>query len=548
MEQALKVYTKALRLHSENKLDDAHDAYEELFQLEVLQDSGDKEEDTALKPMPAQLRQLVYLANKNYGDFSMAKTKQEEEEGGYDDPYEVVKFALICFRDALKVDGGDPTLWRKTAELAHYLGYPQVARYCLESVLDSDASVVNYSEQRLAGQALKDVLEAKYDSVSLKDSRYTKFFNKKLAKHFEDLKQVYPWLHRGRQTVFVAGPLGTEWDNESKSGNVELQVKDRSWEAVGTALQNDLDKSLGIGEFGKDSKKKEDLQYKSWTRRTIIFPVDQSSSPEPSPSEEKSDALAEQAVTEDPDVAMIEPPTEPTHQRGNSNSRKRKPSATTLTDDTGRSRVSKRVRDRESLTATQAQVVVPTAPVREAMTKDEKLFEIAEECFAPFNVSLGTAEELKMHQDESRSADSKDQYIQDFKSILREWNNEKGDVVLYGERITSPDEMSLDLGFKDSKDSGTRQPILRGEGLSRWTKDVTSKSLGLLETMFEWLRALIFSKAYYTSRWSETLRHQVYRFFTVLENNIVAFLKLWEERLMKEGTDEIPVELLSVSL
>lgn len=514
VEQALKIYHKALKLHSNKDWDAAADAYDELHKTEVLSMNHDF---TGLQK-GSSLSALVYLSNKAFGEFLLNRLEAEVKRGEKiteESLREILELALSLFARALEIDGGDSILWRRTAEIASALGQVTVARFCLESVLDPDAEVAHFSEQKLAGQRLKQILLNIQDDVSMADTRYSKHL-RGLAPQLQRYVNPYPWLVPLPKDDALGVALAVEGDNA-----VEMKVETRSWEAVGEVILKQLQQSMEADEDAADDRQEE------WWGRRLILPIDGVETPESTPGIEKSEqeSMQEQAIAEDGDVQMSEPAPPPQHQRGGSSSRKRKPSATNLTDDSGRARVSKRVRDRESLTLAAAAAAPPPVLTRDIMTQDEKLFKTAEELFAPFGITLGTADELKIRSEDTTK--KVDQYIQDFKAILREWNDDKGNVILYGEGIPPPDEVApgLPLGESSSGVFGSGAAMLEGESLGKWARAVNKKPKSLYELAFSWLKALAVSDLYTSHRWSDRLKQIIYELFSFCEESLMHYFK-----------------------
>lgn len=179
IEEALKLYQNALKLHSQGPdfYHEAEDAYNELFRSEiftypeslsesqridsygVIEELEDNSEDdllpaitttaTGVDVAPSSLPQILYLAYKNHGQFQLDRLKARlsriEQEIETDDqliPTNLISrtasFSLKLFVEALDRDDTDLELWRQVARIAGLLGSPRIARFCLESVVDTD--------------------------------------------------------------------------------------------------------------------------------------------------------------------------------------------------------------------------------------------------------------------------------------------------------------------------------------------------------------------------------------------------------------------------
>lgn len=215
------------------------------------------------------------------------------------------------------------------------------------------------------------------------------------------------------------------------------------------------------------------------------------------PQETISDSL-EIAHADDGDVQMAEAaPTIAEIQKDNTN-RKRKSTSLGGTDEHGRSRLSKRVRDRENANA--AAAVPPPLPVRESVSQDDKLFETVELCFGRLDISLGKSCALKIGpKGEDEGLTPNDRYLSDFKNILRHWDDDKGNVVLYGEGIQDPKEEATPgtalLSIEATSSSNAYHPALSGgKGLRKWQKAFDTEGregTHVKEICMEWLKALL---------------------------------------------------------
>jgi len=212
------------------------------------------------------------------------------------------------------------------------------------------------------------------------------------------------------------------------------------------------------------------------------------------PQETTSDSL-EISNADDGDVQMAEAAPTIAEIQKDSTNRKRKSTSLGGTDEPGRSRLSKRVRDRENANAAAAVPLPP--PVRESVSQDDKLFETVEMCFSPLGISLGKSSALKIGlKGEDEGLTPKDRYLSDFKNILRHWDDDKGNVVLYGEGIQDPKEEATPgtalLSIEAASSSNAYHPVLPGgEGLRKWLKAFDTEGTHVKEICMEWLEALL---------------------------------------------------------
>lgn len=223
IEEALKLYQNALKLHSQGPdfYSEAEDAYNELFRSEIftypeslseaqriesygaveeLEDNS--EEDllpattitvTSVDFAPSSLPQILYLAYKNHGQFQLDRLKarlghieQEIKINDQSTPTSLIfgtaSFSLKLFVEALDRDDTDLELWRQVARIAGLLGSRRIARFCLESVVDTGEGDFDPwteplgLEESFAREQLKPLLRSLNDQLS--ESQLTAKFHK----------------------------------------------------------------------------------------------------------------------------------------------------------------------------------------------------------------------------------------------------------------------------------------------------------------------------------------------------------------------------------
>ncbi|KAL8875586.1 MAG: hypothetical protein Q9198_006076 [Flavoplaca austrocitrina] len=180
IEEALKLYQNALKLHSQGPqfFDQAEEAYQALFSSEVftyLESLSEAQrvsyyENTAATSTrfedefpietvagasgadgtPSTLPQILYLSYKNNGHFLLDRLKHRLQAGWYQaldqdqikhaqkDILETIKSSLSLLVEALDRDDTDLELWRQLSKIGESLGSTRLARFCLEVIVDRD--------------------------------------------------------------------------------------------------------------------------------------------------------------------------------------------------------------------------------------------------------------------------------------------------------------------------------------------------------------------------------------------------------------------------
>ena len=172
VEEALKLYQNALKLHSQGPryFKQADEAYEALFKSEIFsypesqseakrleyQDDVESDiEEVDFDPLvvgaggaetaPNALPQILYLSYKNYGQFLLDRLAQTVAPPVRSDTNQskttersIGAKSLRQFAEALERDGTDLDLWRRAAKLSRLLGSKRLDRFSLETVLNDD--------------------------------------------------------------------------------------------------------------------------------------------------------------------------------------------------------------------------------------------------------------------------------------------------------------------------------------------------------------------------------------------------------------------------
>ncbi|KAL9130309.1 MAG: hypothetical protein Q9217_001484 [Psora testacea] len=275
IEEALKLYQNALRLHSQGPtcFEEAEQAYKELFQSEIftypeslsetkwLELYGDTEveddiEDdlapevsgltTGSDGTPSTLPQILYLAYKNYGQFRLDRLRHKlihiEQDLltnspplARDEIFGAASIGLDQLVEALGRDETDLELWRRVSRVSEFLGSRRIARYCLEAVLDTgDVGTTEHTntfglEESFAAEQLKSLLPLIQDYLSEARLLANPFQVKSLTGPLKKLVDPCPYLPK--TSVRLLAEV-----NDLDAQKVEILVPVRSWAAVGKAI------------------------------------------------------------------------------------------------------------------------------------------------------------------------------------------------------------------------------------------------------------------------------------------------------------------------
>ena len=299
IEEALKLYQSALKLHSQGPAfyDEADSAYDALFDSEIFNyyealseskrhelygyslptDQETTEESLNLQSAlpaassdgsPSTLPQLLHLSYKNHGQFLLDRLTHELSLTGnqalYQDPAttsldpQILITAidsLDLFTEALERDDNDSDLWRRTSRISGLIGSQRIARFCLEAILrvsgrDSNPWLqADGLDETFAAEDLRDLIIGLQDKLS----------ESQLPNFLQDRKKIPPILRK----VMDACPRlpATSYHVDLRSlpscRNVQLSVPFRTWTSVGQTilqhitreLQGDIEQGFGVSYY-----------------------------------------------------------------------------------------------------------------------------------------------------------------------------------------------------------------------------------------------------------------------------------------------------------
>ncbi|GLB09644.1 histone transcription regulator 3 [Aspergillus tubingensis] len=295
IEEALKLYQNALKLHSQGPqfYAQAEEAYDALLDSEIFkypesisdykrvvtQESEPQYDDTVVAgatealaefdisdSTSSTLMQTIYLSYKNHGQYildalhaSLQGITESSKLSG--DPRTKVKektsTALTAFAEALERDDSDLNLWRQSARLCSALQSYRLTRYCLESVLADDDNRLEVRTEQLgleetfAEERLREVLRSLLDRLSVAQVPLKKP-KKALLKFLQRQADPYPYLPPLpldlQDTDPSTNPLAL------KASRHEIKPASPTWADVGKSiLQSLTDEEVGASEIGPGS-------------------------------------------------------------------------------------------------------------------------------------------------------------------------------------------------------------------------------------------------------------------------------------------------------
>ncbi|KAF2748040.1 transcriptional corepressor of histone-like protein genes [Sporormia fimetaria CBS 119925] len=280
IEEALKLYQNALKLHSESPAssEKAAEAYKALFESEIFKYDESISEyrrhelygdtlvfdtifDDDFEPSPVQttggnesasntLHQIIHLAYKNRGQFLLETMQHWIKEHGSDRQEERSKnlvMVLNCFGEALDKDDTDLDLWLRAASVAALLGSRRITRFCLEAVLDEEDDLIDSImrlpglEEGFAGNQLKELVFKLEDTLSLALPPLTSFKRKKLSETLKRHLNPYPFAPLPSD-IAESARLG---DTKATQARIVIDPRKWDWTNVGEALLREFQLEVG---------------------------------------------------------------------------------------------------------------------------------------------------------------------------------------------------------------------------------------------------------------------------------------------------------------
>ncbi|KAF9893105.1 Histone transcription regulator 3 [Aspergillus nanangensis] len=345
IEEALKLYQNALKLHSQGPqfYAQAGEAYDALLNSEIfkypesisdykrgaLQNSEISPIDPleyAIAPptvgslgdfdindsTSSTLLQTIYLSYKNHGQYALdslrALLQAPHQDSDDADKLSVetakrANAALASFADALERDDTDLNLWRQSARLSSALKSYRLVRYCLESVLADDDNRLEVRAEQLgleetfAQERLRETLRSLEDRMAVAQVPLKKP-KKALLKFLKQQSDPYPYLpalpKKLKDLDRTKNPLAL------CPSRHEIKPDAPTWAAVGNAILRTLiDEGEGTVDLGPGGSVGLSLpsispEMKATASKDVLPPSE--------PTKEEGNRVL---PTENPDVQMV---------------------------------------------------------------------------------------------------------------------------------------------------------------------------------------------------------------------------------------------------
>ncbi|OLL26433.1 Histone transcription regulator 3 [Neolecta irregularis DAH-3] len=465
VEEALKLYQKALDAHHQRHWDRAASLYDELFQLEVLK-RIESDSIKSAKSSAAQL--LLYLAYKNHGLFMIDRAESETPSERINE--NVLVLAVDKFSTALLHDPDDESLWYKTAEVTSILELPRLTRFALECIVcgmknspSASGDLVQCSPRQ--SQALVDLF-AVYET--LRD---------RACSSFETLQTIF-------SATGIPGNLRPRLSIQCqrfdcRSHILQLKPKKRTLYSIGLSVRRALCTTFPDSE--------------EYFPVTIVLPLDNEDVSEP------KGILAPVSPSTDRQI----PPHSPeigSKRRG---------------DEDAWGRSAKRARGRESISGLDC--------------ADRNFLANLNEIVGFVGLSVSAPDALAFNTQAS-IIDPDHRILDDFKSLLRDWNDSYLEVFNVTHeparpQISSSEMMLLDLAKKSARAQSPSGCSTKTDA-EGFMSLVNGASMHLWETMIAWFKMLTDSQSDYMScPWTQNMKTLVTEVALIIEDHCLRELQ-----------------------
>ncbi|TGO26087.1 hypothetical protein BPAE_0066g00130 [Botrytis paeoniae] len=578
IEDALKLYTAALKLHAQGLpfYREAAEAYKNLFQSEIFSYPEAVTEFTRLEEHPeleyadsaipieldigqavadgtsSTLPQILYLAYKNHGQFILdcVKARLRNSNGVMDDAVTLdlqAKVSMDDFGRALASDESDTELWRRAARIGAMLGSQRIARYCLEAAVevDDDPTVAEVEPQSLeegfAGEQLKSILEALSDELSLSHPIMGPYKKNEMPQFLKKHIDPYPFLPN--PTSILNRSMDNDVSLQILEGRAIINVPERSWTAIGHEICQASTCLPVVGVIlalpqGEDQyfspepilgEQHVENQPEVVDTVMLISPIVESlgnGTPTTNNSDERTCEPAGTASAQLPDAAL------PTRKRSQSAAGLRD----TPEEENSTHKRSRRIRNREITTAETP--VDPAAQYAEQLKTfsraDDDVFRFVGNVLQKIGVEdLGTREELQVALAIEKATERNDirtnTAVRDLRDIMKSWDEAKAAVF---ENANAADILGTSGGsanaglsaFLEHSNSASQNinskppPFAEFGGISHFAQKIEKDWMPLQDVVFEWLRTVL--ATYLQRQWSAELKVATVRMISFLDADI----------------------------
>ncbi|KAH6616265.1 hypothetical protein C7974DRAFT_427281 [Boeremia exigua] len=600
IEEALKLYQTALKLHSEGPTSflKTATAYKELFDSDIFKYNeslseykrhevfGETlvfdsilEDDFEVGPAqsagtadsaPNTLPQILHLSYKNHGQFLLESMQHWVAQHGSApnvEGWNNIRGALSYFAEALDKEDTDLDLWLRAASVAAMLGSKRLTRYCLEAVMDGNDELwesllrLPGLEEGLAGQQLRELVGKLEDNVSLMQPPLSTMKRKKLSETLKKRLNPYP---------FAPLPADVAEKNsrrviEQEPDHIALTSAKWDWSSVGeTILQHFIAEQRGItGSTAPGSNVRILIPAELESQR--IEPesapaVEEVMEDQPSPPQAAEPSLpapeTETATKIEPDAEAAQDGNDQVAEAAPAPSRKRSTDSAGLPE-TAEGGRAKRIRTRNTATGQVGETVVQDASsllegqLEHFAHADQCLYEIVNDIYTRLGVkSLLHPNELRtllLALPDSTATEVDDKAACDMYLALQTGNSKAAQVLLSTESfdlvgVTREAGLNAFLGYaKASGGQSSPKPVLQDQGLRAFAQSINASWFSTKEVAFAWVEVLL-SRGSFAGRQpshSDAPSYLGFKWADDLKRNIVQIIVNVDEYIFERMQERI---------
>lgn len=414
VEEALKIYRKALQYQKDGDRENAHKEYDALFNIEVLNLS----QNTGLPPAAESLK---YVAFKNHALLLLSDLNHEKESIDLEEFDERVNIVIDEFSEALLYDSDEDLFLELLYSICMSLGYFRIARLCLECIIQSPSRPASLCDDFMSGKVMSPneyrIVKNYFqlcDKLNDKSTLTTQHATAELAINMEFLderfskEESFEWLSKSTYAEFKSHKF-------TSSGTISVSSAD--WASILDSVQS------FVANLASKSKRKLTIEdpYNNSTKSinsiTFELPVAEQSeeTTPPLPMEVDSGGEVEEVAAKPQEDAPQSATTNGTASAEPLVGQKKKRRKSF--DEAQRSRTSKRVRARTDEKQSLEDI---------DLTEDESFFSQITSFLTLCDEQFATMTPIFLNNDDTTKSDL---FINDFRNLALTWEDDQGDLL-----------------------------------------------------------------------------------------------------------------------
>ncbi|KAK9466156.1 hypothetical protein V1512DRAFT_208858 [Lipomyces arxii] len=457
IEEAFKLFQKALKAQYDRDYDTASSTYDELFKddIFVTEMTGN---------IPPSIHRLKYLAYKNHGQLVLDWIKLHGTTDNVQLHTKLVQ-GVSEFAEALVHDDQDADFWLELASFLPALKMKRLTRFALESALLTKSTALDMEDkleakmslgidELSAAKSLLGVLESIGDKSTLERPVFKMVECRKVDGLLQQYMDQRTRTHEYLQPLIQNDVSSTSVPTQDQQ--VNLFAKASTWVSVGSTLSQLSTKSTSIATV---------------TSEPVMVKIRL-----PDASKLVISELNAESEDLNEDMIIDSPASDQQETTELASKRKRK----SFVEEAPGERSSKRVRGKAE---------------ESAVADDSHFFENMDYLFAQFGLSFGNVNQV-VHSETDETTESRNIAMVDFILSLKGWKDTNGNIFLKGEGIQTPASNAsrlLDLAMVKGSAS-SKPPFPSSDGLIEFVSFVNADCMYLSEVCIDFIKELLLPK------------------------------------------------------